>query len=392
MSVFTGLDRVALGDRDAVRFVEGRRIGLVAHPASVDRRLRHVTHVLREAGAELVALFGPEHGFAGQAQDMIHVEGEERREGPVVRSLYGATYEELSPRPEWLEGLDAVVVDLQDVGSRYYTFVWTTALVLEVAAKVGVPVVVLDRPNPLDGVHVEGAPQRPGYRSFVGLFDVAVRHGMTIGEIATMVRSLRALPEESLYVVRMQGWERSMRFEETGLPWVLPSPNMPTCDTARVYPGGCLVEGTTLSEGRGTTRPFELWGAPGIDGERLARSVPIEGAVLRPVVFQPTFHKHAGKPCGGVQVHVTDVELFRPYEAYLRLLAAALEQRPDEPKWRTETYEYVTDRLAIDLLTGGPEYREAVESGQGLEDVIEAERQGEERFRRDREPFLLYRA
>lgn len=390
MKVQSGLDRIVAGDADALRLVRGRRIGLVAHPASVDAHLRHAHPLLRAAGADVVALFGPEHGFAGEAQDMIHVAGEARAEGPLVHSLYGETEADLKPRPEWLRGLDAVVVDLQDVGSRYYTFVWTAALVLEVAASVGVQTIVLDRPNPLGGDVVEGGVQRPGYRSFVGLYDVAVRHGLTIGEIVGRVRREQGLPSDSLAVVRMQGWTRSMRWEDTGLPWVLPSPNMPTPDTARVYPGGCLVEGTLLSEGRGQTRPFEIWGAPHVDGARLAREVSVEGAVLRPLHFQPTFHKHAGQRCGGVQVHVTDEARFRPYEAYLRMLDAALRQREDAPRWRTEVYEYVVDRPAIDLLTGGPEFRRAVDEAHGLSDVLEAERRGAAEFDRERRVDFLY--
>jgi len=390
MSVRTGLDRIANRDADVVTLVRGRKIGLVAHPASVDARLRHAIAVLTDAGAEIVALFGPEHGFAGQAQDMIHVDGDARSAGPAIHSLYGATEAELSPREEWIRGLDAIVVDLQDVGARYYTFVWTAVLVMQVAAKVGVETIVLDRPNPLGGDVVEGAVQRPGYRSFVGLRDVSVRHGMTIGEIVARSRRELGLDPAALAVVRMEGWSRAMRFGDTGLPWVLPSPNMPTVDTAVVYPGGCLVEGTLLSEGRGTTRPFEIWGGPHVDGEALARDVSIDGAVLRPLAFQPTFQKHAGAVCGGVQVHVVDERRFRSYEAYLRLMDAALRQREGAPRWRTEVYEYVVDRPAIDLLTGGPEFRSAVDDGHGLDAVLEAERRGAETFVSEREGDLLY--
>jgi uncharacterized protein YbbC (DUF1343 family) len=307
-----------------------------------------------------------------------------------VHSLYGSTEETLAPTDAQLDGLDVVVVDLQDVGSRYYTYVWTAALMLRAAAKKGIRVVVLDRPNPLAGALVEGAPQRPGHRSFVGLYDVAVRHGMTIGEIAKMVCVLEGIDARALSVVTMRGWDRAMRFESTGLPWVLPSPNMPTIDTARVYPGGCLIEGTGLSEGRGLTRPFEIWGAPGLDGRALAERVPLEGAVLRPTGFTPTFHKHAGQQCGGVQVHVTDADAFRPYEAYLRLIAAAAEQLGDRFQWRPDPYEFIGDVPAIDLLTGGPEYRTAVDAGTDLDAVIAAEREGAARFQEQRQAWLLY--
>ncbi len=395
MRVRSGLDRIAEGDVEAVPLVSGRRIGLVAHPASVDARLRHARAVLEGAGARIVALFGPEHGYAGEAQDMIGVGGGAGADGLRIHSLYGATEADLRPTPEMLDGLDAIVIDLQDVGSRYYTFVWTAALVLEAAAARGVQTIVLDRPNPLGGDVVEGAPQRPGYRSFVGLYDVSVRHGMTIAELARLAARALGTPAEALAIVTMQGYARSMRWEDTGLPWVLPSPNMPTPDTARVYPGGCLVEGTTLSEGRGTTRPFEIWGAPGIDGRKLARSVPVEGASLRPLSFRPTFHKHAGVDCGGVQVHVVDERRFRPYEAYLRLLAAALTQIEDREIWRTAEYEYVTDRPAIDLLTGGPEFRAIVDAARAgrpleLEGYLEAQRAGAEAFFEARREVLLY--
>ncbi len=393
--VRSGLDRIAEGDAGAVALVRGRRVGLVAHPASVDRRLRSAHEVLAQAGARIAALFGPEHGFAGEAQDLIGVAGGGTHEGVRVHSLYGATEADLRPTPAMLEGLDAIVVDLQDVGSRYYTFVWTAALVLEEASKHGVQTIVLDRPNPLGGELVEGAPQRPGYRSFVGLYDVAVRHGMTIAELCRLAARALGTPDDALAIVAMDGYDRAMRFGETGLPWVLPSPNMPTPDTAAVYPGGCLVEGTTLSEGRGTTRPFEIWGAPGLDGRALARAVPLAGAVVRPLSFRPTFHKHAGRDCGGVQVHVTDPRAFRPYEAYLRLLAEALVALGDAPAWRTAEYEYVTDRPAIDLLTGGPEYRQLVDAARAggplaLDGYLDAQRAGAAAFDAHRRDFLIY--
>jgi uncharacterized protein YbbC (DUF1343 family) len=248
---------------------------------------------------------------------------------------------------------------------------------------------VLDRPNPLGGVRVEGAPQRAGYRSFVGLYDVAVRHGLTIGEIVRWVARDESIVD-GLTTIAMEGWSRGMRFAETGLPWVLPSPNMPTLETACVYPGGCLLEGTTLSEGRGTTRPFEIWGAPGLDGARLAVDVSIEGAVLRPLSFEPTIQKHAKRTCGGVQVHVTDEARFEPYAAYVRMLAAVQRQLGSEALWRTEPYEFVADRLAIDLLTGGPEIREAIEQGGDVEACLEAEREGAGAFDEARRDVFLY--
>ena len=388
--VATGLDRIAAGDPEALAAVRGRA-GLVAHPASVDSRLRHARFVLRDAGVDLRALFGPEHGYGGEAQDMIGVGDARDPEGLPIHSLYGATEEALSPRPEQLAELDVLIVDLQDVGSRYYTYVWTAALALKAAAREGVRTVILDRPNPLGGVHVEGAPQRAGHRSFVGLYDVAVRHGMTIGEIAAMVRALEGLDEEALTVIAMRGWSPAMLFDETGLPWVLPSPNMPTLETALVYPGGCLIEGTELSEGRGLTRPFEIWGAPGLDGRALAERVAIEGAALRPITFQPTFHKHAGRICGGVQLHVIDRDRFAPYSAYLRLIAAAAALLGEGFGWRHAPYEFVAEVPAIDLLTGGPEYRAAVDARASLDAVLEREEAGALRFAEERSAWLRYR-
>ena len=387
-AVATGLDRIADDEPEALFHLRGK-VGLLAHPASVDARLVHARHVLMEGGADLRALFGPEHGYGGEAQDMIGVT-DARVDGVPVYSLYGSTEETLAPTDAQLDGLDAVVIDLQDVGSRYYTYVWTAALMLKAAAKRGIRVVVLDRPNPLGGALVEGAPQRPGHRSFVGLYDVAVRHGMTIGEIAKMVCDLESIDPRALSVVTMRGWDRAMRFEDTGLPWVLPSPNMPTPDTARVYPGGCLIEGTTLSEGRGLTRPFEIWGARGLDGRALAERVRLEGAVLRPTSFTPTFHKHGLEVCGGVQVHVTDADAFRPYEAYQRLIRAAAELLGEGFAWRPDPYEFIGDVPAIDLLTGGPEYRAAVDAGRDLDEVIAADREGAKRFEEQRRPWLLY--
>ena len=390
MAVLSGLDRVARGDAEVLSLLRGR-VGLVAHPASVDRRLRHAREVLRERGVEVVALFGPEHGYGGEAQDMIGVADARDRDGVPIHTLYGEQYEMLSPRREHLEGLDAIVVDLVDVGSRYYTFVWTCALVIEAASKLGIRTVVLDRPNPLGGEQIEGAPQRPGFRSFVGLFDVPVRHAMTIGEIARLSAAQLGVDRRLVEVVTMEGWSRAMTFPATELPWVLPSPNMPTYETARVYPGGCLLEGTNLSEGRGQTRPFEIFGAPWVDGRALAE-LPIEGAIVRALTFSPTFHKHAKTTCGGVQIHVTDEARFRPYEAYVRLIARCRSMAPEAFRWRTERYEFIDTIPAFDLLTGGAEIREAIDRGDALDALLADDRRVADAFRETRAPFLLYPA
>ena len=409
--VLSGLDRVARGDV-ALR---GRRIGLLMHPASVDAALRPADQVLTDAGAEVAILFGPEHGLDAAAQDLEPVassvrardardsdpvgalaggprKGTATRDGVPIISLYGDSAASLAPRPDMLEGLDALVIDLQDVGSRYYTYVWTATFVLRIAAHARVPVIVLDRPNPLGGDVVEGRPQRPGYLSFVGLRPVAVRHGMTLGELLSMTQREEGLDPAGLEVVRMEGWRRRMDFDATGLPWVLPSPNMPTVETAFVYPGACLFEGTTLSEGRGTTRPFEIIGGPGLDGERLAKALgPVPGALLRPLRFVPTFQKHTGVACGGVQVHVEDRSSFRSFETYVRLLAAMLAERdPSSNPWRQEPYEHEVERPAIDLLSGGPELRQLLSLGRDPAGWLAEEREGADAFRAARTPYLLY--
>lgn len=376
-SVVTGLARLLDDRADLVR---GRRVGLVAHPASVTEDLTHATTVLRRAGAELRALFGPEHGVGGEAQDMEGVrDGDSPFAGIPTRSLYGDSLDSLSPQDAWLDGLDAVVVDLQDVGSRYYTFVWTTLLMARACARRGLEVIVCDRPNPLGGEHIEGAPQRPEERSFVGLECTPVRHGLTVGEILAWRAREESL--DNVRVVDMLGWRRAMRFEDTGLPWVLPSPNMPTADTARVYPGGCLLEGTNLSEGRGTTRPFELLGAPWLDASAVARALEHEeGCALRPLTYRPMFHKHAGRTCRGVQVHVTDAHRFSPYRVYLSLIREA--RAMSGFSWRTERYEFVDDRPAIDLLTGDGDVRRAIDLGEPIDSLL---RIGEDRMRDWRE-------
>ena len=364
-----GLERLVAEESRRVR---GRRVGLLAHPASVTHTLQHAHLALQSAGAHVVACFGPEHGVGGEAQDMEGV-ADEGASMARTYSLYGADYASLSPKPAWLEGLDAVVVDLQDVGSRYYTFVWTAVLMARACAAAGVEVIVCDRPNPLDGVTLEGSPQRAALRSFVGLEAVPVRHGLTLAEIVAWRAAVEGLA--NVAVVRMDGWHRGMRFEDTGLPWVLPSPNMPTLDTATVYPGGCLLEGTNLSEGRGTTRPFEVFGAPPVDAARLARAMEATGGPgfrARPMSFRPMFQKHAGKTCAGVQVHLTDARAFAPYRAYLAAIAAC--RVFDGFAWRTERYEFVDDVPAIDLLTGDASVRAGIDAGAGIDDLLDVGR------------------
>lgn len=363
MSAISGLEALASLERSTLR---GARVGLLAHQASVDRALRHAVEVLeRSVGASVVRLFAPEHGVSGGRQDMISIdETRDPLTGKPVVSLYGDDESSLTPRAQDLAGIDALVVDLVDVGARYYTFAATAIRALEVAGRAGVRVVVLDRPNPIGGA-VEGAALDPRFHSFVGEIDVPQRHGLTIGELCAIAREQRAIDVE-LEIVEARGWQRTRFWDETGLPWVPPSPNMPTLDTALVYPGACLFEGTNLSEGRGTTRPFEWVGAPWLDAAALARDLDglgLPGVLFRPVHFVPGFQKHAGVPCGGVQIHVRDRASFRPVLTGLAIVAMARLQDPAHFRWRTERYEFVDDRLAFDLLAGGTAWREALEAG-----------------------------
>jgi len=371
--------------------LKGRRLGLIANPTCVTADLMHGALALQDSKAlRLTALFGPEHGLWADAQDLVEVEdGRDPRTGLPVFSLYGKTR---VPTPEMLRGLDALVFDVQDVGSRYYTFIYTMLHAMDACARDGVRLVVLDRPNPIGAAVVDGNLLDPEFRSFVGLHPLPVRHGMTVGELALLFREELGFPVD-LRVIPMKGYRREMSFEETGLPWVMPSPNMPTVDTAYVYPGGCLIEGTNLSEGRGTTRPFELVGAPWLDPWRLAQELAAEeipGVLFRPTYFTPTFHKHAGRLCGGVQVHVTDRRRFPAFLAYLLLVVHGRRQDPKRFAWRQPPYEYEYVKRPIDILCGTDAIRRAIEAGSSLRALSPVWRKQLEPFRRRRARHLLY--
>lgn len=386
MVVASGLDVLAA---DGFRRLAGRRVAVLCHAASVDARLRHLLELLRQAAIDVRLLLGPEHGLAGAAQDMRPVASGRWGSVPVL-SLYGAQPQQLRPPPGAFAEVDTLLVDLQDVGSRYYTYAATMRYCLEACAGSAVEVVVLDRPNPLGGALVEGPLLPDELRSFVGAWAVPVRHGLTLGELTRAV--LDEGIDVSVEVIPMQGWRRDMWFHQTGLPWVLPSPNMPTVDTAIVYPGACLVEATNLSEGRGTTRPFEILGAPWLDGQRLAGLLAgrVPGVSWRPLVFQPAFHKHAGSTCGGVQIHVVDREAFRPFACGLAFLWAARQLEPRRFAWREEPYEFVSDRPALDLLTGWPQLRQAIDDGRDPLQLQEDWTGELERYRQRRLAWLLY--
>jgi uncharacterized protein YbbC (DUF1343 family) len=379
-----GIDRLSGGQlANLRRRLRGADVAVLTHAAAVDRRGRGVLAVLEELGVQPRIVFTPEHGFEpiAQAEEAVPSAepsdlggGEPAADGPTaapIVSLYGETRESLCPTPAQLEGISTLVIDLVDVGSRYYTYAWTALLAARAAAEAGVHTVVLDRPNPISGdlSLLEGAPQQEGFLSFVGLEPLPIRHSLTIGELLAHFfdRDGRTLgPDGALSVVPVLGWERMRTAAAWDRPFVLPSPNMPTVETALVYPGACLVEGTNLSEGRGTTAPFQMIGAPFLRGHELAeflRSAALPGVLVRPVAFRPTFEKHAGKVCHGVMLHVTDPTSFRPVTTYLTLLALARAQAPDAFEFRTSPYEFEATIPAFDLLTGSAEAREALLSG-----------------------------
>jgi uncharacterized protein YbbC (DUF1343 family) len=368
----TGLDRLLDSAALQERLLRGR-LGFLTHPAAVTRDFTLATTALRALGHRFEILFGPEHGYGGEAQDMAAVGDAKDAERTIVRSLYGERAEDLIPKDADLAAIDTLLVDMQDVGARYYTFVWTAVCAMRASARHDVRVVVLDRPNPIGGgvETMEGRLQQPAFRSFVGLEPIAIRHALTLGEIVAWRHRVEKLDVE-LTVVRCE-WDREVG--ALGARFVMPSPNMPTLDTALVYPGGCLIEGTNLSEGRGTTRPFELVGAPFIDGARLSRDLAgtgLPGFVARAVQFVPTFHKHAGHVCGGVQIHVTDARTFAPVATYVALVALAHRQSPAQLRFRTERYEFIDDIPAFDLLTGSAEARERITRGEPARDIAVA--------------------
>jgi uncharacterized protein YbbC (DUF1343 family) len=372
--------------------LKGLRVGVLANPASIDRNFNHIVDRLAASSDwTLAAIFGPQHGFRSDLQDnMIETPHSKDpwRNVPIF-SLYSETRE---PTQEMLSLIDVLVIDIQDVGARIYTFIYTMANCLRAAARAGIPVIVSDRPNPIGGVAVEGPTLQPGYESFVGLYRMPMRHGMSVGELARLFNEHHLLGAE-LEVVAMQGWSRDMYWDETGVPWVIPSPNMPTLDTAIVYPGTVLFEGTMLSEGRGTTRPFELLGAPWIDAEGFAtrmNAVGLDGVHFRPAIFEPTFQKHARATCGGCQIHVTSRQHFAPVKVGVSLLREFHGTAPKHFKWRDPPYEYEHDKMPIDILAGSPQLREQIEQQAPLADIVASWRPGETEFAELRKQYLLY--
>ena len=373
-------------------YMRDRRIGLLCNAASVDRRLVHSRERLWElCGPSLTCLYSPQHGFFAEKQDNM-IESVHRRDSLLnipVFSLYSHTR---IPTRDMFDSIDLLLIDLQDVGTRVYTFIYTVTYCMEAARQYGKKVVILDRPNPIGGIDVEGNCLAPAFSSFVGRYPIPMRHGLTIGELARLFNDAYGIGCD-LDVIPMKGWRRRMLFADTGLPWVAPSPNLPTPASAQVYPGQVIWEGTNVSEGRGTTQPFELFGAPFIEPGRILETLGSDtppGAVLRPVEFEPTANKWRGEPCGGFQIHVTDPGRFRPYRTSLALLQAILRCYGDSFHWKKPPYEYEYERMPIDLILGDSKIREGLEA---MVPIAEMEASWQEEllvFQKTRQDFFMY--
>ena len=377
---------VLLGERLGI--VEGRSIGLITNHTGVDSQFRsNLTLFAEHPEVKLTALFSPEHGIAGSAQAGIHVASENgKRQHIPIHSLYGKTRE---PTADVLDGIDALVYDIQDVGSRFYTYISTLLRSMNAAAANSVDFIVLDRPNPIRGDRVEGNLLQPAFQSFVGETTLTIRHGMTVGELAQFYSAeLDSMPSSRLHVVPMHGWQREMWYDQTGLPWVPPSPNMPTVETATLYPGTCLIEGTNLSEGRGTTKPFEWIGAPWIDPERWGdtlNNLCLPGVHFRPIHFTPTFSKHVDKGCHGVQVHITDRDKVKPVDVGVHLIATAQHLHPDQFGFIENSGGYF-----FDLLAGTDTLRLRLMAGESASEIVESWQPEVEEFTERCRPYLLY--
>ena len=386
--MLTGLGNFVANPR---RDLLGPPLGLIVHPASVTADLIPSVDALRKAGCDIAALFGPQHGARGEKQDNM-VESEpfiDPQTGVPAHSLYG---EVRRPTPEMLDGLDALIFDLQDVGVRVYTFIWTMTLAMEACRDAGLRFVVLDRPNPIGGTLREGPVLQPGFESFVGLHPIPLRHGLTVGEMAQLANAHFGIGCE-LDVVPCDGWERGMWFDGTGLPFVPSSPNLPTLDSCTVYPGMVLLEGTNLSEGRGTTRPFETFGAPFLEGHALAEKLQdqgLPGVQFRACHFEPTFQKHAGARCGGAQIHVTDRATFEPVRTAFTILQQAKALAPADFSWRDPPYEYETEKKPIDILWGSDALREGIDAGITADAILAGVGDEMRAFEELVEQYLLY--
>jgi uncharacterized protein YbbC (DUF1343 family) len=375
--------------------LRGKRIGIISNPASVDHNLEHIVDLaVADSALNVTALFGPQHGFRSDVQDNMietpHAEfdGGGRRRIPLY-SLYSDTRE---PTADMLHDIDVMVVDLQDIGTRIYTYAYTMSNAMRACKRRGINVIVCDRPNPIGGIEIEGITLEPGNESFVGLFPIPTRHGMTIGELAQLFNEEFGIGAE-LEVSRLQGWSRDMYADQTGLPWVMPSPNIPTLDTAIAFPGTVHIEGTNASEGRGTTRPFELVGAPWIKAEPFAAALNarrLPGVKFRPVVFEPTFQKHARVACGGCQIHVLDRAAFKPALTGVAIIAEMRAADPASFAWKPPPYEYEHDKQPIDVIAGAKWFREMIDGGERAETIARRWETSAAEFQARRQRFLLY--
>ena len=373
-------------------FLAGKRLGLLCNQASTDRHFTHSRDLILQAfPGQLTCLFSPQHGFFSEKQDNMIESGHstDSVSGLPVFSLYG---EARKPLPAMFENLDILLIDLQDVGTRVYTFIWTVVYCLQTAVETGKKVVILDRPNPVGGHIIEGNQLKNSCCSFVGLYEIPMRHWLTMGELAQLCNREMKIGAE-LEVVKMQGWQRRMFFSDTGFPWVFPSPNMPTPLTALVYPGQVIWEGTNISEGRGTTLPFELVGAPFIDHQQVLEkisTISLPGCLLRPIIFEPTAGKWAGERCPGFHVHVTKKEGFLSYRFSLALLQALLDLYPEEFSYKPPPYEYEFEQLPMDMILGDGELRTALEDGADILDLEQSWQQEQADFDELRRSVFLY--
>jgi uncharacterized protein YbbC (DUF1343 family) len=377
---------------EAPDLLKGSRVGLICNQASVNHRYRHVADLFHEhPDIELCAFFGPQHGIRGDVQDnMIETEHAiDRQTGLPIYSLYSETR---VPTEAMLRDIDVLVFDMQDVGCRIYTFVYTMANCMIAARKYGKRVIVCDRPNPITGNKVEGNVLEPEFASFVGQYSIPTRHGMTPAELAGLFNKHFNINCD-LEIVSMDGWERSFWLDNTDAPWVLPSPNMPTVDSATVFPGTVHFEGTQVSEGRGTTKPFELIGAPYIDPDQYAdslNSIDLKGVYFRSCMFQPTFQKHGGVTCGGAQIHVLDREAFEPVKTGVAMVKMAFDLYRDNFRWKEPPYEYVFDKNPFDVISGTDKIRKAFENDIELDDIVASWQPQLKEFLELREQYLLY--
>ncbi len=384
----TGLNRFI---NEKLSLLKGNRVAVLCHPASVNEKYEHIIDLLLHHGVHLTTIFAPQHGFRGEKQDnMIEsAHGLDSKSQLPVYSLYSETR---TPTEEMLKDIDILIIDLQDVGTRVYTFIYTMALTMKACRDFKTKVIVLDRPNPIDANTVEGNILDTEFKSFVGFYPIPMRHGMTVGELALLFNRDYEIGCD-LEVIEMASYKRNMSFEETQLPWVLPSPNMPTSDTALVYPGMVLFEGTLVSEGRGTTRPFEIFGAPYINPHELVdflRPYKLPGVHFRPLSFEPTFHKFQGEHCGGLQIHVTDRRIFRPYLTGLSIIQGIKTLYPQDFAWKQPPYEYEYEKLPIDLLIGDQNIRKSLDTSQDIYYIEDSWMGALNKFLDTRSKHLIY--